>query len=201
MAGFTLLHTAQMHVDTLDKLAPEADLTHHVRPDWLARARDGIDVTLRTEILEAIQAAEGTVLCTCTTIGEVAEQAGAIRIDWPMMQEAARIGGPVLLAYCLDSTAAPSEALLRQAFGARDPQLTRLFLGQHWPLFEAGDATGFAGAIAADVLQELNSGAYSCVVLAQVSMAGAAELLRQQAQVPVLASPELAVRAMLQAAP
>lgn len=197
MAKFSLLHTAQVHANTFDQLAPEEELTHYVRPDWLQRAQGGIDITLRREITQAIHAANGAVLCSCTTIGEVAEEAGATRIDWPMMQEAARIGGPVLMAYCLQSTAEPSEALLRRAFGKRDPQLTPLFLGQHWPLFEAGDSAGFAVAVARDVSQALGTMDFACVVLAQASMAGAAELLREKTEVPVLASPEIAMRALL----
>ncbi|UWQ46316.1 aspartate/glutamate racemase family protein [Leisingera aquaemixtae] len=197
MPDLTLLHTAAVHVETFRALAPGADLDQQVRADWLDRAQDGIDAALGAEIAAAVAAVDGPVLCTCTTLGPAAEAAGATRIDWPMMQEAARIGGPVLMAYCLESTAEPSEALLRRAFGARDPDLTCLVLGRHWPLFEAGDSAGFAAAIAGDVCEALAAMDFACVVLAQASMAGAAELLRQQTEVPVLASPEIAVRALL----
>ncbi|UWQ63176.1 hypothetical protein K3723_02430 [Leisingera caerulea] len=197
MAKYSLLHTAQVHANTFDQLAPEEELNHYVRPDWLQRAQGGIDITLRREITQAIHAANGAVLCSCTTIGEVAEEAGATRIDWPMMQEAARFGGPVLMAYCLESTAEPSETLLRRAFGDRDPELTCLELGQHWPLFEAGDSAGFAAAVAADAAEALGTMDFACVVLAQASMAGAAVPLREQTEVPVLASPEIAMRALL----
>ncbi|WP_027257783.1 hypothetical protein [Leisingera aquimarina] len=198
MTDLTLLHTAEVHARTFRALAPEADLNQQVRSDWLARARDGIGADLRAEIAAAVTEAYGPVLCTCTTLGPVAEEAGAIRIDWPMMQEAARIGGPVLLTYCLDSTAEPSEALLRRAFGRRDPQLAPLFLGQHWPLFETGADTDFSAAIAESIALALKNGTFGCVVLAQASMAGAAALLRAQTQVPVLASPEMALRALLE---
>ncbi|AHC99704.1 hypothetical protein [Leisingera methylohalidivorans] len=197
MADLTLLHTADALARTFRALAPEADLNQQVRSDWLARARDGIGADLRAEIAAAISAADGPVLCTCTTLGPVAEEAGAIRIDWPMMQEAARIGGPVLMAYCLDSTAAPSEALLRRAFGGRDPHLTPLSLAQHWPLFETGAGTAFSAAIAESIEGALKDGAFGCAVLAQASMAGAAAVLRAQTQVPVLASPEIAMRVLL----
>ncbi|UWQ78656.1 hypothetical protein K3725_15270 [Leisingera sp. S132] len=197
MPDLTLLHTAELHVGTFRALAPGAELDQQVRADWLERAQGGIDAGLRAEIASAVAAADGPVLCTCTTLGPAAEDAGAIRIDWPMMQEAARTGGPVLMAYCLESTAGPSEALLRRAFGAREPELTCLELGRHWPLFECGDSTGFAAAIAADVAEALAAMDFACVVLAQASMAGAAELLREQSRVPVLASPEIAVRALL----
>ncbi|WP_027244719.1 hypothetical protein [Leisingera daeponensis] len=197
MPDLTLLHTAEVHVATFRALAPAADLDQQVRADWLDRAQDGIDAALEAEIAAAVAAVDGPVLCTCTTLGPAAEAAGATRIDWPMMQEAARIGGPVLMAYCLQSTAEPSEALLRRAFGAHDPQLTPLLLGQHWPLFEAGDSAGFAVAVARDVSQALGTMDFACVVLAQASMAGAAELLREKTEVPVLASPEIAMRALL----
>lgn len=197
MPDLTLLHTAEVHVETFRALAPAADLDQQVRADWLDRAQGGIDAALEAEIAAAVAAVDGPVLCTCTTLGPAAEAAGATRIDWPMMQEAARIGGPVLMAYCLQSTAEPSEALLRRAFGKRDPGLTCLELGQHWPLFEAGDSAGFAAAVACDVCEALAAMDFACVVLAQASMAGAAELLRQQTEVPVLAAPEIAVRALL----
>ena len=197
MTKLTLFHTAHVHADTFNALATDADLDHTVREDWLARAQDGIGKVLATEIASAIQTADGPVLCSCTTIGEVAEQAGATRIDWPMMQEAARIGGPVLMVYCLDSTAAPSEALLRRAFGDDDPQLTCLKLAQHWPLFEAGKVDDFAKALAADIKVALEQNQFDCVVLAQASMAGAAKVLREVTDVPVLASPEIAVRYLL----
>lgn len=197
MPDLTLLHTAEVHVETFRALAPGADLDQQVRAGWLARAQGGIDAELRAEIAAAVAAADGPVLCTCTTLGPAAEEAGATRIDWPMMQEAARIGGPVLMAYCLESTADPSQALLRRAFGPRDPQLTCLELGHHWPLFEAGDDAGFAAAIAADTVKAMGAMDFACVVLAQASMAGAAELLRQRVTVPVLASPEIAVKALL----
>lgn len=197
MPDLTLLHTAEVHVETFRALAPGADLDQQVRAGWLERAQGGIDAELRAEIAAAVAAADGPVLCTCTTLGPAAEEAGATRIDWPMMQEAARIGGPVLMAYCLESTADPSQALLRRAFGPRDPQLTCLELGHHWPLFEAGDDAGFAAAIAADTVKAMGAMDFACVVLAQASMAGAAELLRQRVTVPVLASPEIAVKALL----
>ena len=146
MADLTLIHTAEVHVASLASLAPEARLNHIVRSDWLARAQGGIDVNLRDEIISTIKDLNGPILCSCTTIGEVAEAAGATRIDWPMMQQAAQTGGPVLMAYCLDSTRAPSSALLRRAFleiGA-PPDFTLLNLTDLWHLFEAGDNIAFS---------------------------------------------------------
>lgn len=95
MTDLTLFHTADVHRITFDKLAqriaPDAELTHVVRSDWLDRAQGGIDRDLSEEIQSAISAVPNA-LCTCTTIGLVARAAGALRVDWPMMQEAARSG-------------------------------------------------------------------------------------------------------------
>lgn len=204
MSDLTLFHTADVHVATFDALAPAAQLTHIVRPDWLARAQGGIDAELRDEIATAIQAASGPVLCSCTTIGEAAEAAGATRIDWPMMQRAAQTeataAGPVLLVYCLDSTKEPSTTLLERAFAqlAAKPNIQPLPLTDLWPLFEAGDRDGFNDQIATRVQAELEKTPdTSCVVLAQASMAGAKDLLQDITDVPVLASPAIAVETLL----
>ncbi|MDE4174377.1 hypothetical protein PXK01_09430 [Phaeobacter sp. PT47_59] len=198
MADLTLFHTAKAHVETFDRLAPDADLTHVVRPDWLERAQGGIDAALRQDITQAIQAVQGPVLCSCTTIGDVAEKAGATRIDWPMMQKAAEIGGPVMLAYCLDSTRAPSTTLLERAFRERgkSAEIRALPLTGLWHHFTDGNNDAFHRQIATWVNTSLTLVAdTSCVVLAQASMAGAARFI--DTDVPILASPEIAIRALL----
>ena len=204
MPDLTLFHTADVHVATFEALAPTADLKHVVRPDWLARAQDGIDTALQQEITLAIQAATGLVLCSCTTIGEAAEKAGATRIDWPMMQRAAQTsaaaGGAVLLVYCLHSTKEPSTTLLERAFAELDarPNIQHLPLTNLWPLFDAGDREDFNDQIATWVLAQLERAPdTSCVVLAQASMAGAKDLLQNRTSVPVLASPAISVEALL----
>jgi hypothetical protein len=192
-----LFHTADTHRGTFDALAPDAVLTHVVRPDWLARAQDGMTPDLEAEIVDAIRAAEGPTLCTCSTIGPAAEKAGALRIDWPMMQVAARLGGPVLMTYALASTRAPSQALLERAFAeaGKSCDVTLLDLTDLWPLCIGGKPADFADAIAARLAVALTERDYASAVLAQASMAAAAG--RTQTRVPVLTSPELALRALL----
>lgn len=201
MADLTLLHTADVHVATFAALAPEADLCHIVRPDWLSRAQVGIDTNLTAEICSEIKSAIGPVLCTCTTLGPLAEEMGATRVDWPMMQvaaaHAASTNKPVLMVYCLSSTATPSEALLRRAIGNSDTKITPMALPQHWPLFEAGQVDKYNTMLARDIAVELFQNDYACVVLAQASMAGAAENLASQTTPPVLASPRIAMQHLL----
>ncbi|GAA6203108.1 hypothetical protein [Aquicoccus sp. SU-CL01552] len=199
MTDLTLLHTAQVHRATFDalaaRIAPGARLCHVVRPDWLTRAQNGIGADLADEIRETITAAPGPVLCSCTTLGPVAGAAGAVRIDAPMMAQAAQTGGPVLLAYCLDSTRVASRDLLAEALDA-GTKFRLLDLTELWPLFERGEGERFARAIAGRVAAALaDAPDTGCVVLAQASMAGAAAHIT--AHVPVLSSPETALRAAL----
>lgn len=201
MADLTLIHTADVHIATFAALAPDAQLCHVVRPDWLTRAQTGIDTDLAAEITAEIKMANGPVLCTCTTLGPFIETIGAMRVDWPMMQQAAahamKTNKPVLMAYCLHSTAAPSETLLRRAFGSASAGVVPLALLQHWPLFTSGQIADFHAALAHDISAQLSLKDYACVVLAQASMAGAADILAQQTNVPVLASPPIAMQQML----
>jgi hypothetical protein len=192
----TLLHTAQVHVarfDALrDRIAPGAVLKHIVAPDWLEDARrNGITPALTDRLRDAIGGADGPVICTCTTLGDTAERLGAIRIDRPLMRQAARIGGRVAMAYALSSTLDPSRALFAAEAG-RDPDLM-IDLTAHWPLFEGGDEHGFERAIADGIRQAIAGQQIDAVVLAQASMAGTADHLGDLG-IPVLASPELALR-------
>ncbi len=197
----TLFHTASVHRTTFTeiaaRIAPDVQLTHVVRPDWLERAQGGIDATLSTEIQQLI-AQSPNALCSCTTIGEEAALAGALRIDRPMMDLAASTGGPVLMAYCLDSTLEPSQALLIAAFNALDKpaSIQPLPLTDLWPLFTSGQTDQFAQDIAqrVDAAVEQNP-SVTCVILAQASMAPAAQYTTTDIQ--VLSSPELALRAGL----
>ena len=199
----TLIHTATLHEATFntlrDRLAPGAELQHVTRPEWLDRARAGDD-TVSEDLAHTIAKAPGPTLCTCTTLGEAAESLGALRIDWPMMQAAAQTGGAIMLAYALDSTFQPSLALLDRALQATGTRqiVHPLPLTQYWPLFEAGQTDAFTSVIAGEIRQAaMTLPKLSCVVLAQASMAPAAERLTDM-RVPVLASPELALRAALE---
>ncbi|SLN20345.1 hypothetical protein TRL7639_00498 [Falsiruegeria litorea R37] len=201
MTDLTLFHTAHVHRDTFDtlaeRLAPNAKLAHVIRPDWLERAQGGIDVALSDEIQAEIALAPNA-LCTCTSIAQVAVDAGALRIDRPMMDAAAATRGPVLMAYCLDSTLEPSSALLTQAFldAGLAPNIHPFPLRDLWNLFETGQAEEFAEQIANRIDSNLClHPEITCVVLAQASMAQASHYVTTP--VPVLSSPELALRQAL----
>ncbi|NEC35981.1 arylsulfatase, partial [Streptomyces rubrogriseus] len=93
-----LLHTSAVHVPVFDALRdaghPGLELRHHVDAELLERARregpesvaDAVAAVLRRAVAEGARA----VLCTCSTIGAVAEAAAAgagvpvLRVDRPM---------------------------------------------------------------------------------------------------------------------
>ncbi len=202
----TLLHTAEAHRATFDdlaaRIAPETRLRHVVRPDWLSRAQ-AADASLQVEIAQTVREAPGAVLCTCTTLGPMAEGLGILRIDAPMMAKAAQIAadaqGDLVMAYCLDSTLVPSAALLDAALerAGHTVRVHALSLAQFWPLFEAGQVAPFHAVIASAIRENLTAApGAACIVLAQASMAGAAALLAEL-NIPVLAAPEMALRAAL----
>lgn len=196
-----LLHTAQVHVATFDRLrdeiAPGLTLRHVVRPGWLTEARqgqtEGLDARIAALAAEA-QAAGQSFLCSCTTLGPLVERQGGLRIDRPMMQAAARIGGRILLAHALDSTRGPSLDLLRSLADARS-QIRALAIPGAWPLFEAGETARFHAYLAGAIRADLAARGADVVVLAQASMAGAAPLL-EDLGLPVLTAPRQAMLAL-----
>lgn len=200
----TLIHTAEVHRATFDalrdRIAPDQSLVHIVEPDWLSRAmKHGVRQNLIDELAHAIRAAPGPVLCTCTTLGEAAGELGATRIDAPMMEKAAQIGGRILMVFALESTREVSTNLLVQALeNAREPStVVPLYIGQFWPLFEAGEIDAFVACTAGAIRDAVEHDSFDCVVIAQASMAAAAPMLTDL-DVPVLASPEIALRSALQ---
>jgi len=207
----TLLHTAPANVATFDRLlaelAPEVEAKHVLASKLLDDARaSGITTDLRARVGEAVSTAvdngAAVVLCTCSTIGDCAEAASlpagaaVLRVDRAMAEVAVAVGGRIGVAAALESTLAPTEELLRQVAGAAgaDVALHRILCTEAWPRFEAGDRDGFLTAVAEDV----RAGSAGCdvVVLAQASMAGAADLL-SDLPIPVLSSPRLGLVAAL----
>ncbi len=198
-----LVHTAEVHKATFDRLHDEiaagVTIEHHVKEAWLARARGDDTGRLQSEIADYLGGLAGSVLCTCSTIGPMAEKTGALRIDWPMMQAAARAGDCVLLVYCLKSTAHPSRLLLQRAQEEANlsQEIVELYLPDHWTLFEQGRTDSFVGAVAKDIKAAvMRRPDVKAVILAQASMAGAAEKLCKL-NIPVFSSPRLALQAVM----
>ncbi|WP_399945045.1 aspartate/glutamate racemase family protein [Streptomyces sp. BBFR25] len=195
-----LLHTSPVHVPVFDALRdashPGLELRHHVDAGLLERARrdgpEAVAETVAAVLARAVAQGARAVLCTCSTIGGVAEAAAAgvgvpvLRVDRPMAAAAVAVGPRVLVLAALESTLAPTAALIEEEARRADRRVevrTRLVEGA-WSRFEAGDGEGYLRRVAeaADSV----TGA-DVIVLAQASMAPAKE--RTRARVPVLASP------------
>jgi len=189
----------------------EVELRHGVRSDWLQRAQaEGLSTELRAEVarhLEEATARAAVVVCTCSTLGPVADDVASahpsvFRIDRPMMEAAARCGGTCVVALCLDSTIGPTSELFEDVCRGlrRDPHYEIASCAKAWPHFEAGDLARFAAEIAATVRSRLAAlPRAGSVVLAQASMAAAVPLLAD-APVPILSSPKLAAEEALRRA-
>lgn len=201
------LHTTAVHPPAFDRLmaeiAPECTVSHTVREDLLALAqqRGVAHAPLAGQVKEALaRAARGearVVVCTCSTIGGLAEAADdpaglrVTRIDRAMADVAVRQGGRVLLVAALQSTLQPTTELLQSS--ARQAGVSvvieSLWVQDAWPHFQAGRQSHYAEAIVRAVCAAPRGGA---IVLAQASMAPAAERLAQKG-IEALTSPRLGV--------
>ena len=202
----SFLHTSPVHVATfdalLDELSPGMSRHHRVEEGWLAAARDhGMSKDLSETITIAMrELADGGVgVCTCSTIGAVAEAAGSdnaptIRIDRALMQAAMSHGTRPLLAMCLENTKAPTLDLLHDVACAQgcDASPIVVMCQPAWRHFEAGDMAAYARSIVNTITTDLGNDSPDCIVLAQGSMAVAEPLLAGTG-LPVLSSPRLGV--------
>ncbi|MET7620128.1 aspartate/glutamate racemase family protein [Streptomyces sp. NPDC005408] len=192
-----LLHTSPVHVPVFETLRdedhPGLGLRHLVREDLLARAREegaeAVAPAVAAALAEAVDEGASAVLCTCSTIGGVAEACAAdlgvpvLRVDRPMAAAAAAADRIVVVAALL-STLEPTLALIREEAAGRGVALRTLLVEGAWERFEAGDREGYLDAVAAavDSVREAD-----VIVLAQASMADAAA--RTTTPVAVLSSP------------
>ena len=213
MTELLFLHTAAVHVQTFDallrELSPQTRARHLVREDLLEAARSqGADAPpVKQAVLEAIQAMDPArgrvVLCTCSTIGGAAERAGVEsgvqvqRVDRAMAERAVAAGPNIVVAAVLESTLDPTESLIRESASrsGMDCSLTRLLIGDAWPLFQRGEFDAYLQHIAGALR---TVGDCDVIVLAQASMAGAADLCADM-DIPVLASPRPGLKAALAA--
>ncbi|WP_406176290.1 arylsulfatase [Streptomyces sp. NBC_00996] len=204
-----LLHTSPVHVPVFDALRDEAhrglELRHLVAEELLARARsegpDAVADEVRALLDQAVAQGARAVLCTCSTIGAVAECAGAgvpvLRVDRPMAAAAVAAGPRVVVLAALESTLEPTVALVEEeARSAGRPVHVRTVLVEGaWALFEAGDGDGYVRTVAAAA--DAVTGA-DAIVLAQASMAVAQHLTATST--PVLSSPRPGLAAGAEAA-
>ena len=153
---------------------------HRVDESLLADARGvGVDGDLQRRIRTHLQALGhvDVVLCTCSTIGGEAEQIAAelgvafVRIDRPMAELAVAEGGRVGIAASLESTIAPTCALVLEAAAMAGVFVDTVEIDccAAWPSFEVGAMTEYLAAVANSVRQAASGQPFRAVVLAQAS--------------------------------
>ncbi|MFJ6572504.1 arylsulfatase [Streptomyces sp. NPDC091292] len=199
-APLALLHTSPAHIPVFDAVRdahhPGLVLRHHVEADLLARAgRDGPQAVahdVRQAVERAVADGAGAVLCTCSTLGGVAERLGPVvgvpvlRVDRPMAAAAVAAGPGVVVVATVASTVAPTlELIEEESRRAGRPVTPRvLLLDAAWEFFARGDAEGYLDAVAEGVDGVSDA---DVIVLAQVSTAPVER--RAATPIPMLTSP------------
>ncbi len=204
----TLFHTTvsneTLFRTLLAEMGPEIPARHILAADLLDRATAEGRVTpqIAVDVKARMQAAldDGTrmLLCTCSTLGTCADEMNdprVSRIDRAMAQRATAQGGRVLVAACVASTLEPTVKLLRES-APQSTQIETLLMAGLWPHFQLGEHLLYWQKIAERLREQAS--VYDCIVLAQASMAGAAELLRDS-PAPVLSSPRIGMEAAVAA--
>ncbi|MEV5976467.1 aspartate/glutamate racemase family protein [Streptomyces sp. NPDC052114] len=197
-----LLHTSPVHVPVFDGLRdasrPGLELRHLVAEELLDRARvvgpDAVAPDVRDAVARvAGGGAVGAVLCTCSTIGGVAEAVGAdvgvpvLRVDRPMAAAAVAEGARIVVLATVASTLGPTVTLVEEEArrAGREVSVRAELVDGAWERFEAGDSVGCAEVVAGAVRGVRDA---DVIVLAQASMAPAQRLL-SDGTVRVLSSP------------
>jgi hypothetical protein len=210
----TLFHTAPSNVATFDRLlvelAPEVPANHIIDESVLrdARAAGAVTPEIAGQVAHTIRDAAKqdarVILCTCSTIGGCAEEAGrfvsvpVLRVDRPMAERAVTAGSRIIVAATLASTLEPTrELVLDEAQKAgKEIQIIELFCDGAWAKLEQEGEAAYFAEIAKWLREAATSG--DVVTLAQASMAGAAALCADL-PIPVLSSPRLGLEAALKA--
>ncbi len=201
------LHTADVHVATFDQvfedIDPDARLDHRVDASLLDRARRDGTGSVRSDVssLLADLSDADAVLCTCSTLGPLADDAAKsakniIRIDRPLMEQACSDSSKVLVALCLESTRDATLDLLNDCALQAEKEIEPVVVvcSDAWAFFEAGDSDAYAASITEAIKSELAEVSdVDSIVLAQASMR-VAEAGLESTGIPVHSSPVLAAR-------
>lgn len=206
------LHTSPVHIETFEQLVkavdPDVETIHVVAEDLLTDAQalgvhdSGLIVRIHNSMTTAASDDAAVVVCTCSTIGGVAERTltngrfKAMRIDRAMADRAVRCGPRILVVATAESTLQPTMTLIQESASALGTEVSI----QHrvgadaWSHFLRGDREAYIDAILA-LIRSAPIDA-DVIVLAQASMAPAAQRLGDLG-IEVLSSPTLGVKSIV----
>ncbi len=207
------LHTSPVHIATFDGLrdrfAPDLAIRHVVREDLLERAVAQGGVTPEIEAAATAVLAEimtgntQAIVCTCSTLGPVAESFDAdapipvMRIDRPMADNAVMLGNHIAVCGAVSTALVPAMDLMHSS--AKDMDRANVTIVDHlfassWKYFQQGDMDAYHREVA----RGLRGAALTAdlIILAQASMHGAVAHC-PEITVPIWSSPETGFRAAL----
>lgn len=206
MPRIAFLHTGAVNIapfaDLASELVPGATVVNYLDDKIVADLRDetrAASVPGRVEALVRAAAAGGAdaVMLTCSSISELAAPAGhaagvpVLRVDEALADAAVHAGHRVRVLATLATTSRPTIALLRERadLAGLEPEITDEVIDGAFEAVASGDRATHDRLVGAAI--ERGARAADVVVLAQASMAGAAEAV--EVDVPVLTSPRLGV--------
>lgn len=207
------LHTSPVHVPTFERLVqaafPGLRVRHMVAEDLLAEAQSSgansprLVERVQQAMKDATSSGAVVAVCTCSTIGGAAERTPtngafiAARIDRAMADRAVSLGPRVLIVAALESTLAPTTALIHESAErlAREVDVRQSLVPGAWEHFRQGNVSAYIEAIAKNVSAMKFD--FDVVVLAQASMAPTVETL-SGIGCEVLASPTLGVQRVIE---
>ncbi|TDE12672.1 aspartate/glutamate racemase family protein [Jiangella asiatica] len=224
MTGLGLIHTvpalgAVFHELVVDHAGDREVEPIHVIDPWLLRTAMADGVT--PEVVDRLAAhvehlrrrGVAGVLVTCSTLGEASEEvvsrlgAGTpvVRVDQGMADRSVEIagdGGRVAVLATVASTLGPTERLVRRSATAAGVAVTvdSELLDEAGRARESGDGDRHDALVAEAVGRWARPERADVVVLAQASMAEVGGAAGAGRAVPVLSSPELAARRLVDVA-
>ena len=207
-----IIHTTPATIEPLKQMCktvmPEVALSNYLDDSLLPQInREGaITPDIRYRFFSLVQAAAlskpDAMLCACSSAGELVEELQPfipmpfLRIDEPMAQMAARSGGEVVVCATLPSTLNPTLSLIQrtaQKLGG-DIRLNSLLIKGAGELLTRGDIAGYDALLKEQFLKIAPT--KDLIVLAQASMARAAEGLPEAYRQKFLSSPSSGILAL-----
>ncbi|PSU46365.1 hypothetical protein C9J12_18975 [Photobacterium frigidiphilum] len=219
---YTLQANEVLFKPYIDKYLKDLPVTvsHHTNERLLQKAmEDGLTEQVASDVQKTITEIAASnadiIICTCSTIGDLAEKtpyisAKVIRVDRPMAEAAIQHNNILVLA-ALSSTLKPTVALLHSvntkgktskhleqstAQRKKQPFIQTELVPKAWPYYFAGNTEMYARTIAAHINAVKTKP--DIVVLAQASMAPAT-LYCNKSSFEILTSPELCLRYLAEA--
>jgi len=209
MATIACLHATRSSIEVFEETLRTLDydgiqLLHRVESELLAGAVEGREVTpavaasIQQIIAEMCQHADA-VIVTCSTLGEVVWDEKqfskpVLRVDASLAKVASRYHGSILVLCTADASMAMTTRLFSTFIPAE--RLCVELVPRAWAWLNNNDITEYHREIARYIQQRPES-PLGCIVLAQISMAGAEKYINST--LAVLTGPSVSLQMAIEA--